>query len=163
MALDAAGEGLPFRVGLVVLVCHEEAVVDAVEVGFKVCGAVVGGPEPLVVCRELRGSDQSVGLVKVLENVPYGAGGEARHTVPEILDIYVVDGVDKLVFKDIVNCFEEEEFAYGFFMLAFRVSDLSVGGSQCYNRMDARVERYDEGYARAEEVSRIQRSEDVMA
>ena len=48
-------------------------------------------------------------------------------------------------------------------MLAFRVSNLSVGGSQCYNRTIAWVERYDEGYARAEEVSRIQRSEDVMA
>ena len=38
------GEGFPFGVGLVGLVCHEEAVVDAVEVGFEVCGAVVGGP-----------------------------------------------------------------------------------------------------------------------
>ena len=53
------GECLPFEVRLVGLVFHEEAVVDAVELGFKVCVAVVGGPEPLVVCRELRGSDQS--------------------------------------------------------------------------------------------------------
>ena len=53
----SGGECLPFGVGLVGLVYHEEAVVDAVEVGFEVCGAVVGGPEPLVVCRELRESD----------------------------------------------------------------------------------------------------------
>ena len=42
---DGAGRGgecLPFGVWLVGLVCHEEAVVDSVEVGFKVCGSVVG-------------------------------------------------------------------------------------------------------------------------
>ena len=138
------GEGLPFGVGLAGLVCHEEAVLNAVEVGFEVCGAVVGGPEPLVVHRELRGSDRPVGPVKVLENVPYGAGGEARHAVPEILDIDVVDGVDELVFEGIVDRFEEAEFARGFLMLAFRVSDLSVGGSRCYDRMNARVQRDDE-------------------
>ena len=43
------GEGLPFGVELVGLVCHEEAVVDAVEVGFEVRVTVVGGPEPLAV------------------------------------------------------------------------------------------------------------------
>ena len=91
-------EGLPFGVRLVVLVCHEEAVLDAVEVGFKVCGAVLGGPEPLVIRRELRGSDRPIGPVKVLEDVPYGAGGESRHVVPYILDVDVVDGVDKLGF-----------------------------------------------------------------
>ena len=100
------GEGLPLGVGLVGLVCHEEAVVDAIEVGFEVCGAVIGGPEPLVVCHELRGIDRLVGPVKVLDNVPYGAGGEARHAVPEILDIDVVDGVDKLVLEVIVDRFE---------------------------------------------------------
>ena len=100
------GEGLPFRVGLVGLVCHEEAVLDSVEVGFEVCGAVVGGPEPLVVCPELRGSDQPVVLVMALEDVPCGAGGKSRHTVPDILDIYIVDGVDELVFKGIVYRFE---------------------------------------------------------
>ena len=45
-------------------------------------------------------------------------------------------------FKGIVNRFEEAEFARGFLILAFRVSDLRVGGY--------RVERGDEGYARAE-------------
>ena len=48
---EHGGECLSFRVGLVGLVYHEEAVIDAVEVGFEVCGAVVGGPEPLVVHR----------------------------------------------------------------------------------------------------------------
>ena len=48
-------------------------------------------------------------------------------------------------------------------MLVFRVSDLSVGGSQGYNRMNARVEGDDEGYDGAEEVFGIRRSEDVMA
>ena len=48
-------------------------------------------------------------------------------------------------------------------MLAFRVSDLSVGGPRCYDRVNARVERNDEGYSDAEEVLSIQRSEDVMA
>ena len=48
-------------------------------------------------------------------------------------------------------------------MLAFRVSNLSVGGSWCYDRMTARVERNDEGYAGAEEVFSIRRDEDVMA
>ena len=57
---DGAGrryEGLPFGVGLVGLVYHGEAVLDAVEVGFEVCGAVVGAPEPLAVRRKLRRSD----------------------------------------------------------------------------------------------------------
>ena len=48
-------------------------------------------------------------------------------------------------------------------MIAFCVSDLSVGGSQCYDRMNARGERDDEGYAVAEEVFGIRCSEDVMA
>ena len=48
-------------------------------------------------------------------------------------------------------------------MLAFRVSNLSVGGYRGYDRMNARVEGGDEGYAGAEEVFGIQRSEDVMA
>ena len=101
-----SGEVLPFKVGLVGLVCHVEAVVDAVEVGFEVCGAVIGGPGPLVVRREFRGSDRSVGLVKVLENVPYGASDESRHAVPDILDIDVFNGFDELVFKGI-NRFKE--------------------------------------------------------
>ena len=42
-----------------------------------------------------------------MENVPYRAGGKTRHAVPEILDIYVVDGVDELVFEGIVDRFEE--------------------------------------------------------
>ena len=92
------GEGLPFGVGLAGLVCHEEAVLDAFEVGSEVCGAVVGGLEPLVVHRELRGSDRPVGPLKVLEDVPCVAGGGARHTVPEILDVDIVNGVDELVF-----------------------------------------------------------------
>ena len=37
-------------------------------------------------------------------------------------------------------------------MLAFCVSDLCVVGSRCYDRMNTRVERDDEGYAGAEEV-----------
>ena len=61
-------------------------------------GAVVGGPEPLVVFHELHRSDQPVGLVKLLEDVPCGAGGEAHHAFPEIIDVDIVDGVDKLVF-----------------------------------------------------------------
>ena len=148
---------------MVGLVCHEEAVVDAVAVGFEVCGAAVGGPEPLVVRREFHGSDRPVGPVKVLENVPYGAGDKARHAVLEILDIDVVDGVDELVFKVMVNRFEEAEFTRRFLMLTFRVSDLSVSGSRCYNRMNARVERDDEGYAGAKELFGIRRSEDVIA
>ena len=48
-------------------------------------------------------------------------------------------------------------------MFAFCVRDLSVGGSRCYDRMNARVERNNEGYARAEKVFGIRRSEDVMA
>ena len=48
-------------------------------------------------------------------------------------------------------------------MLAFRVSNLGVGGSRCYDRVNARVERNDEGYAGAEEVLCIRRSEDVVA
>ena len=38
------GEGLPFGVGLVGTVFHEEAVLDAVEVGLEVYGAVIWGP-----------------------------------------------------------------------------------------------------------------------
>ena len=48
-------------------------------------------------------------------------------------------------------------------MLASRVSNLSVGGSRCYDRMNAQVKRADEGYAGAEEVFGIRRGEDVMA
>ena len=48
-------------------------------------------------------------------------------------------------------------------MLALRVSDLGVGGSWCYDRVNAQVERNDEGFAGAEEVLRIRRSEDVVA
>ena len=82
---DGAGRGgecLLFGVRFVGFVCHEEAVIDAAEVGFEVCGAVVGGPELLVVCREFRGSDWPIGPVQVLENVPYGVSGEAHHAVP---------------------------------------------------------------------------------
>ena len=57
-----------------------------------------GGPEPFIICCELRGSDRPVGPVKVLEDVPCGAGGEARHAGLDILDVDVVDGVDELVF-----------------------------------------------------------------
>ena len=39
----------------------------------------------------------------------------------------------------------------------FYVSDLSVGGSRCYDRMHAWVERNNEGYSGAEEVFRIRR------
>ena len=98
---DGAGsgsEGLTFGLGLVGLIYHEMAVLDSVEVGFEVCGAVVGGPEPLVVSRDLRGSDRPVGWVKILEDVLCGAGGEVRHAVPEILDVDVVNGVGELVF-----------------------------------------------------------------
>ena len=48
-------------------------------------------------------------------------------------------------------------------MIAFSVSNLSVGVSRCYDSMNARVERDDEGCAGAEEVFGIRRSEDVMA
>ena len=48
-------------------------------------------------------------------------------------------------------------------MFAFCVRDLSVGGSRCYDRMNARFERNDEVYAGTEEVFGIQRSEDVIA
>ena len=57
-----------------------------------------GGPEPFIIRRELRGSDRPVGPVKVMEDVPCRAGGEARHAVLDILDVDVVDGVDELVF-----------------------------------------------------------------
>ena len=57
-----------------------------------------GGPEPLVIRRELLESDRPVGPVKVLEDVPCGAGGKARHAFLDILDVDVVDGVDELVF-----------------------------------------------------------------
>ena len=106
---DGDGHGsecFPFGVGLVGFVSHEEAVVDAIEIGFKFCGAVVGGSEPLVFRRELRGSDQPICPVQVLENVPYGAGGKDHHAVPDILDIDVVDGIDELVFKGILYRFE---------------------------------------------------------
>ena len=43
---------------------------------------------------------------KVLENVPYGAGGEACHAVPDILDVDDVDGIAKLVLEGIVDRFE---------------------------------------------------------
>ena len=144
------GECLPFVVRLVGLVCHEEAVVDDVEIGLEVCGSVVWGPEPLVVCRELRGGDRPVCSAQVLENVPYRAGGKSRHAFLDILDIDVVDGVDELVFGGIVDRFEEAQFTRGFLMLTFRVSNLSIGGYRCYNSMNARVERDDEGYAVAE-------------
>ena len=55
------------------------------------------------------------------------------------------------------------EFSRRFFVLAFRVSDLGVGVSWCYDRVNARVEQNDEGYAGAEEVIGIQRSEDIVA
>ena len=48
-------------------------------------------------------------------------------------------------------------------MLAFGVSDSGVGGSRCYDRVNGWVEQNDEGYARAEEVLGIRRSEDVEA
>ena len=43
------------------------------------------------------------------------------------------------------------------------MSDLGVGGSWCYDRVNSRVERNDEGCAGAEEVLGIRRSEDVVA
>ena len=39
-----SGEGLPFGVGLVVIVFREETVLNAVEVGLEVYGAVIWGP-----------------------------------------------------------------------------------------------------------------------
>ena len=48
-------------------------------------------------------------------------------------------------------------------MLAFCVSDLGFGGSRCYDRVNAWVERNDEVYAGSEEVLGIRRSEDVVA
>ena len=48
-------------------------------------------------------------------------------------------------------------------MLKFCVSNLGVGGSRCYNRVNARVERNDKGYAGAEEVLGIRCGEDVVA
>ena len=48
-------------------------------------------------------------------------------------------------------------------MLAFHVIDLGVGGSQCYDRVKAWVERNDKGYAGAEEVLRIRCGDDVVA
>ena len=48
-------------------------------------------------------------------------------------------------------------------MNASRVSDLEGGGSWCYNRVNAQVERNDEGCAGAEEVLSIRRIEDVVA
>ena len=111
----------------------------------------------------MHGSDRTVCPVQVLENVPYGAGGEARHAVPDIFDIDVVDGIDELVFEGIVDRFEEAEFERGLLVLAFHVSDLSVGGSWCYDRMNARVERDDKFYAGAEDIFGIRRNEDAIA
>ena len=48
-------------------------------------------------------------------------------------------------------------------MFAFRVSDLGVGGSLCYDRVNARVERNDKGYTGAEELLGIQCGEGVVA
>ena len=48
-------------------------------------------------------------------------------------------------------------------MLTFRVSDLGVGGSWCYDRVNTRVERNDKGYADAEEALDIRCSEDVVS
>ena len=48
-------------------------------------------------------------------------------------------------------------------MLAFCVNNLDVCGSWCYDRLNNRVERNDEGYTNAEEVLGIQRSEGVVA
>ena len=48
-------------------------------------------------------------------------------------------------------------------MLTFRVGNLGVGGSRCYDRVNAWFERYDEGYAGAAEVFGVWRSEDVVA
>ena len=48
-------------------------------------------------------------------------------------------------------------------MLAFCMSNLSVGGSRGYDSMNAWVEGDGEGYSGAEEVFGIRRSEDVMA
>ena len=44
------GQGLADGVGLTVLICHEETVLDAIKVGFEVCRAVVWGAERFVVC-----------------------------------------------------------------------------------------------------------------
>ena len=82
------------------------AVVDAVEIGFQVGGAVVGGPESLIVRCQLCGRDGPVCSVKVLNNVPYGAGSESRHMVLEVLNIYVVNSVDDLVLEVVVRSFE---------------------------------------------------------
>ena len=48
-------------------------------------------------------------------------------------------------------------------MLAFCVGNLGIGGSRCYDRVNAWVERNDEVYAGSEEVFRIRLSDDVMA
>ena len=48
-------------------------------------------------------------------------------------------------------------------MLAFRVSDLGVGGSRCYDRVNALVERNDKVYSGAEELLGIRCGEDVVA
>ena len=48
-------------------------------------------------------------------------------------------------------------------MFAFCVGDLGVGGSQCYARVSARVERNHEEYAGAEEILGIRRGEYVVA
>ena len=48
-------------------------------------------------------------------------------------------------------------------MLSFCVSNLGVGGSRCYERVNAQVERNDKGYAGAEEVLGIRCGEDVVA
>ena len=43
------------------------------------------------------------------------------------------------------------------------MSNLGVGGSRCYDRVNARVEQNDKGYAGAEEVLGIRCGEDVVA
>ena len=91
---------------MVGFICHKKAVVDAVEIGFQVGGAIVGGPESLIVRCQLCGHDGPVCLVKLLKNVLYGAGSKSCHAVSEVLNIYVVNSVDKLVLEVIVHRFE---------------------------------------------------------
>ena len=100
------GECLTFRVWLVGFICHKKAVVDAIEIGFQVGGAVVGVPESLIIRCQLCGRDGPVCLVKVLKNVPYGSGRKSRHGVSEFLNIYAVNSVDELVLEGIVHRFE---------------------------------------------------------
>ena len=91
---------------MVGFICHKKAVVDAVEIGFQVGGAVVGGPASLIVCCQLCRRDGPACPVKVLKNVPYGAGSKARHAVSEVLNIYVVNSVDELILVGIVHRFK---------------------------------------------------------